>query len=121
MPTNISLLHPYLSISALECPELPDFAVLTGRNGAGKTQLLQALAQGHAAVAEIGQPTIELYDMASFHPPNSAASDRQSRNFTRETLHKYLTGDGGPPPIEIASEIYERHADAFERQKGGCC
>ena len=53
MPIEITLKRPYLSIGSLSCPQLPDFTVLTGRNGAGKTQLLQAINSGKATVLEI--------------------------------------------------------------------
>ena len=35
---KIELRQPYKSIQTLETQELPDFAILIGRNGAGKTQ-----------------------------------------------------------------------------------
>ncbi len=37
LPYEIELNHPYRSIEDLESKDLPDFAVLIGRNGAGKT------------------------------------------------------------------------------------
>ena len=117
MPIKITLPQPFLSICTLECPALPDFAVLTGRNGAGKTQLLQALAQGHAQVHGVEHPAIERYDMDSFRPPNTASSDRQSHDFARATLRRYLAGDSGPAPVTVASEIYEEYA--AELQRGG--
>ena len=40
---RIELRQPYKSIATLETEDLPDFAILIGRNGAGKTQLLEAL------------------------------------------------------------------------------
>ena len=56
------------SITDLNTEELPDFAILIGRNGAGKTQLLEALKEGRAGIPGIGVDEIELYDMVSFHP-----------------------------------------------------
>ena len=43
MSVTIELRQPHLFIHELTCPELPDFTVLIGRNGAGKTQLLRAV------------------------------------------------------------------------------
>ena len=68
---RIELRQPYKSIATLETEDLPDFAVLIGRNGAGKTQLLGALKEGLAAILGIGVDEIESYDMVSFGPPFS--------------------------------------------------
>lgn len=70
---KIELNRSYLSINELECPTLPDFTVLSGQNGAGKTHLLQALQEGHAVVPGIDENSIELYDLASF--PRQALCD----------------------------------------------
>ena len=42
---KIELKQPYKSISTLTTEELPDFAILIGRNGVGKTQLLGTLKE----------------------------------------------------------------------------
>ena len=76
MPVKIDLNHQYLSIGTLTCPDLPDFAVLTGRNGSGKTQLLQAIARGDAVVSGFPTNEIELYDMNSFRPPDNKPGNR---------------------------------------------
>ena len=87
MPLEITLQHRYASIRALTCPELPDFAVLTGRNGAGKTQLLQALKNESAIVKGIPPHEIESYDLTSFRIPNSGADNSQTRHFAKTTAH----------------------------------
>lgn len=43
---DLEIKGPYKSISALEWRAVPGFSVLTGLNGAGKTQLLELLAYG---------------------------------------------------------------------------
>jgi recombinational DNA repair ATPase RecF len=40
---NITQHSPYISIKKLEKTTLPDFAVLTGVNGSGKTHFLKAI------------------------------------------------------------------------------
>ena len=50
---RIDLKQPYKSINTLTTEELPDFAVLIGRNGSGKTQLLNAIKEGRAAIPEL--------------------------------------------------------------------
>ena len=69
---------------SLTTEELPDFAVLIGRNGAGKTQLLDALKEGPAVIPGIGRDDIELYDMVTFHPPNANVGNRDSNRFGKD-------------------------------------
>lgn len=50
---DISLTHgSYKSIKPFQWPEIPEFAVLTGKNGSGKTQLLELLAHHLASSPE---------------------------------------------------------------------
>ena len=117
---RIELSHPYKSISTLKTSEeLPDFAILIGRNGAGKTQLLEALKEGHAAVPGIRVDDIELYDMVSFRPPNTTPADRNASQFAQLTADAYLLSpSGGQPPIEAARAIFDRFASDIERDSG---
>ena len=55
---RLELKNSYLSIKSMPAVELPDFAVLIGRNGVGKTQLLDAVKNRHISVADI--PTQEI-------------------------------------------------------------
>ncbi len=57
---KIELQYPYKSLATLTTEKLPDFALLIGRNGAGKTQLLNALKEGQAVILDIGVDEIEL-------------------------------------------------------------
>ncbi|MDE2817127.1 MAG: AAA family ATPase [Chloroflexota bacterium] len=104
---KIELRSNYLSINELECPELPEFTVLTGQNGAGKTHLLQALQEGHAVVHGIEENSIELYDLASFRP-NAAGGGHASIDLAKSTARHYLEFHEERPLIEAAREIYER-------------
>lgn len=47
---------PYKSIDLIQWPDIPPFAVLTGVNGSGKTQFLQALAYKLSATSIQDQP-----------------------------------------------------------------
>ena len=110
MPIELQLKSRYLSIGQVASPELPDFAVLTGRNGAGKTQLLQAIQMGHVVVSGVDTAEIELYDMASFAPPDGTAGNWQSSRFARTTARRYINGDGtAPAPVSVAAQIFEQH------------
>ena len=116
---RLELRQPYKSIESLKTEEFPDFAVLIGRNGAGKTQLLAALTEGHAVMHSISVTDIELYDMVSFRAPNSNSANRRASQFAIVTADKYLLGlPGGQAPIETATAIFDRCAEDIERTSG---
>ena len=106
---QIRLSSAYRSIEKLDASSLPDFAVLIGRNGIGKTQLLKALAEGAATASEIPRDEIEMYDFASLAPGNSAAVTWQEVRFASSTADAYFTAlPAGKSPSELARDIYER-------------
>ena len=116
---RIELNQPYKSISTLTTEELPDFAILIGRNGAGKTQLLGALKERQAVIPGIGTDEIESYDMVSFHPPNASRTDRLINQFALATADAYLSPPIGQSPIETAKEIFDQAASDIERDSSG--
>ena len=63
---QLTLARPHKSIRSLDPVELPEFAILIGRNGVGKTHFLEALNDGAIAVSDIPSGDIELYDPALF-------------------------------------------------------
>jgi ABC-type branched-subunit amino acid transport system ATPase component len=50
---KLTFIRPYKSIKTLSTIELPDFVVLTGINGSGKTHLLEAIANGDIQIDDI--------------------------------------------------------------------
>ena len=112
---RIELRQQYKSIAHLTTEELLDFAIIIGRNGAGKTQLLGALKDGVAVIPGIGVDEIESYDMVSFHPPNTNRADRQVNQFAQATADAYLSPPSGQPPIETAEAIFEQFVSDIER------
>ena len=116
---KIELTEPHKSIQTLRTDELPDFAVLIGRNGAGKSQLLEALKGGMAVVPGTTVDEIELYDMGSFRSPNSGGANRQANLFSRGTIEAYLLSpSGGQPLIQTAANIYNQVAGDIEGDAG---
>ena len=116
---KIELARPYKSIKTLSTEELPDFAVLIGRNGAGKTQLLDALKEGAATILDIGVDDIEKYDMADFGSPDAGGAGRHTNQFAQMTADTYLTSQPSHrPPIVIAAAIFNEFISAIERDSG---
>ena len=55
---KIKLNQPHLSIKKLATVDFPDFTALIGRNGVGKTHLLEAIKSGRASISGIPIPEI---------------------------------------------------------------
>ena len=117
---KIELREPYNTIETLNAEEeLPDFAVLIGRNGTGKTQLLQAIRQGRATVRGIAVEQVEMFDMLSFRPPNTDRANRQGNYFAKTTADDYLlAGSDDQSPIEAAKAVFDRAANNIEGASG---
>ena len=116
---NIKLKEPYRSIEVLTAEEFPDFAILIGRNGTGKSQLLTAIKEGQAVIPGINVDEIELYDMHNFHTPNANQADRNTNRFARMTADAFLLSQAGHPPlVEVAANIYGAVSKDIESESG---
>ena len=116
---RIELKQPYKSIETLTTEDFAYFAVLVGRNGAGKSQLLGALREGRAVLPGIGVDDIELYDMLSFRPPQGEGANRHANTFAQTTADTFLSSQhGGQPPIETAADIFVQCLRDIERNSG---
>ena len=116
---KIELRQPYKSFATLSTDELPAFAVLIGRNGAGKTQLLQALKQGVATIADMRLGAIEMYDMDSFRPPNTNSANRKTSQFAQVTTNAYfMSSHDNRSLIETAAAIFHEFAKGIECKSG---
>ncbi|EJG2369076.1 AAA family ATPase [Vibrio parahaemolyticus] len=97
MPTTLRFQSGYKSIDNLPETELPDFTVITGLNGSGKSQLLEAILQNNSGVQALsgGQELANRKHVthASLAPNNSGAVDpsqlRQSVQNTIKQFTKY--------------------------------
>ena len=116
---RIELRQQYKSIARLSTDELPDFAVLIGRNGAGKTQLIDALKEGLAVIPDIDADEIEKYDMVTFRAPNSNVAPRGVNRFALNTSDTYLVAQpSSSSPAETAAAIFDQFANDIERESG---
>ena len=111
---HIELKHPYLSIKKLNGFDLPDFSVLIGRNGVGKTQLLDAIAKGVVTVSDIPQSRIEKYDINSFQPRSAARVGWGNSVFAESTAEKYFARKSGPAPAKISENIFQKILETFQ-------
>ena len=117
---KIELKQPHKAIYSLDSAELPEFAILIGRNGAGKTQLLNSLKDGTATISGIGRDEIELFDMVSFNPPNADRPRvKPNRTLAQATAEAYLLSNpSGEALIDTAAAIFDKHVADNERANG---
>ena len=101
------------SIITLDACELPDFSVLIGRNGVGKSQILSAIHERSIGGAVRKLDTIERYDFASFSIRSSERAGYGESLFAESTAQKFFVGKGSESPAALAHEIYERTKERY--------
>ncbi|MYC16557.1 MAG: ATP-binding protein [Gemmatimonadetes bacterium] len=110
---RIKFEQPYLSIKNLNEIDLPDFTMLIGRNGVGKTQLLEAIKQGYVSVAGISSSEIEMYDLDSFRLTDSRDANWESSSFASRVAEKYFTQGADLAPVKTAKKIFKQVISDF--------
>ena len=117
---EIRFKNPYLSIKNLKSAELPDFTVLIGRNGIGKTQLLEAMQKGQVTVSNFLPSDIKMYNLSSFRPRDSGTASWGGSSFPERTVEKYFSSSkkGDLLLVEVAENIFEEIVDAFDLTEG---
>ena len=63
---KLEFAQPYLSITKFDGVELPDFSILTGLNGAGKTHLMLGIKAGHIRVDGLSHQEAVYFNYKSF-------------------------------------------------------
>ncbi len=111
---HIELKQPYLSIKKMNGFDLPDFAVLIGRNGVGKTQLLDAIMKGSASVSDLPISEIEKYDINTFQPRDSGLFGWGNCVFAERTAELYFSTKSDPALADIAEKIFADTVTNFQ-------
>ena len=111
---HIELKQPYLSIKTMNGFDLPDFAVLIGRNGVGKTQLLDAIMKGSASVSDLPILEIEKYDINTFQPRDSGRYAWGNSDFAERTAELYFSKKSGTAIADIAEKIFADTVTKFQ-------
>ena len=120
---RLELKHPYLSIKEMSEIDLPNFAVLIGRNGVGKTQLLDAIKSGRIVVSGVPTSEIEKYDINTFTTNDSHKISWGHCIFGDRTAELYFSEKSGPSLAETAKNIFSSTLRTFqiEEDSDRCC
>lgn len=94
---KLTLERPFKSLRSLDALELPDFTLITGTNGAGKSHLLNSLTEGAVTIEGInhhplGPIAIKLFDMNTLVPQDTGTSSNFQAKQERETIWNQLSG-----------------------------
>ncbi|NYT27308.1 MAG: hypothetical protein H0A76_05090 [Candidatus Thiodubiliella endoseptemdiera] len=81
----------YLSITTFNPVELESLTVLTGVNGSGKSQLLDAIANKSVAITECDSLNIVHFNYETFKLENESSFNAQSISTEKENAWSYFT------------------------------
>ncbi|MBG6158358.1 putative ATPase [Labrenzia sp. EL_159] len=96
MPNQLSFHLPYKSISSFSDVEVPDFCLVTGKNGSGKSHLLEAIERGSVKTSLTDNPNAEIarFDSDSIVPKDTGnfspaqASMQENQKFIQITQNR---------------------------------
>jgi energy-coupling factor transporter ATP-binding protein EcfA2 len=118
---KIKFKEKYLSIDEFNEIELPDFTVLTGVNGSGKTHFLQAIEQGKVDV-----DGMEIFEIIHFNYENfkleneaklSAFQLTNEKDKAWDLYEKYIKNNSLSWKKELGEEYQMMSALSFEKNK----
>ena len=115
---RIELKQSFLSIKGLNAVELPDFTMLIGRNGVGKTHLLSAIKNGHVTVSEVPISEIEFFDLDSFKPQDSPTASWGSSSFAERAAEGFFAQQSDLAPMAAAKQIFCKTVKEFGLTEG---
>ena len=91
-PMKLTLSQPKVPISELPDVTIPSFTILTGLNGAGKTQLLAAIDAGRVEVEGVPPNDIHIYDARQFRLRQSGSLTGQQLEQMAQNAWQLWTG-----------------------------
>ena len=103
---RLSFKNDFLSIKRFESVDLPDFTVLIGKNGSGKTHLLKAINEGNAELEGIDKSIVVYYHYTDFLV-STAKTDEPNSNNQKRALNSNNTNAKLKKAVEKAIENSE--------------
>lgn len=116
MTLRLAFKSPYLSIDPFDPVEIPNFLVLTGVNGSGKSHLMEALEKGNVVIEGIENPHIVLFNYETFKLDNESAFNAHQLSSEREATWQYYQQHVRPQ----AESWHSNLGDTYEQLKEEC-
>lgn len=125
---QLSFVNDHISIRQFDAVELPDLVVLTGRNGSGKTHLLQAIRNGHCRLDNFQSAEIQYFNYQNFIAQNSSGQNTVSieqmigqgfaefqQNFlpSIQSFYQSVAQDWQPSKLNPDADTFYRSMDDF--------
>lgn len=109
----------HLSIDTFHPVEIPNFTVLTGENGSGKSHLLQAIERRHVTVEGMENPHIVLFNYETFRLDNESVLNAQQLSQERISAWQYYQENVKNNALNLRNglgESYRELADKCKRE-----
>lgn len=109
---ELKFLKTHLSINQFDPVEIPDFTVITGRNGSGKTQILQSIKNGCCQVDEVPVSSIRYFSGTDFQLDKQVAVSRSQATQRFNQILSIFNGQSGNPKVNfrsIAQQIWQKN------------
>ncbi len=88
---NISYNRDYLSIRKFDSFNLNNFSILTGLNGSGKTQLLQAINEGSVQIEGIDQSETIYFNNQEFIVTDNSNQNQEALSKAQNRIGKFVS------------------------------
>ena len=105
--------QPHESIKQFTPVDLPDFSVITGLNGSGKTHLMRAIKAGNVVADRIPVHEIGYYTYRDFLVPNSQTLNSQQIETQKQQTWQYFNGTQGNPKVNWRNNLANLHNQHF--------
>lgn len=84
---KLAFVSEHKSIKNFESVDIDDFSILTGKNGSGKTQLLQSLDSGHATIDSFTPDEVVYFNFSTFKTTSNVFKTGQNRTEILRAAH----------------------------------
>lgn len=99
----------HISIDEFDPVEIPDFVVLTGVNGSGKSHLLGALEQKKVVISNMENAHIVLFNYETFKLENEGAINAQQISSEREQAWNFYNHSVKPNALSWRNGLGEKY------------
>ncbi len=108
---DIKFVKKYLSIESFDPIELPNFSIITGVNGSGKSHLLKAIENGDVQIQGFDKNDIVLFNYENFRLDNESAFTGQQISAEKESAWQYYEANVKANALSWRNNIGENYSE----------